>query len=261
MALYKIGEFSQRCGVSKDTLRYYDKAGILTPSYKADNGYRMYTEYDLMKLMQIRTLRGLDFPLGGCTKITTLSDMAGQLSSRMDELDQQIARLTTLRARVHMLQSEIESCLQHCGQCAQAVTIPTYNVNLERMTEEKRQLLSIWMHHTPYVHLSFSILDMTEPLAPVPFIGVLQSYADACALPLDGAESRPPLQAVRCVLRIADPAHPKRTDFAPLFDYMRSHDLVPAGPFMYRLRFIEQKSPDEEAAYYVGACVPTSKKT
>ena len=41
--IYKISEFAAMCGISRDTLLYYDKIGILKPSFVAENGYRYYT--------------------------------------------------------------------------------------------------------------------------------------------------------------------------------------------------------------------------
>ncbi len=42
----KIKEFSQKCGLSIDTLRYYEKENLLNPSRDV-NGYRMYGERDI----------------------------------------------------------------------------------------------------------------------------------------------------------------------------------------------------------------------
>lgn len=83
MAEFMIGEFSNLCGLSKDTLRYYDKAGVLHPSGKATNRYRYYTEYDLMRLMQLRMLQGLDTSLKDCRKTQTLSELSARLAGRI----------------------------------------------------------------------------------------------------------------------------------------------------------------------------------
>ncbi|WP_212973510.1 MerR family transcriptional regulator [Bacillus sp. J14TS2] len=60
--LYFIQEVSQILGMSKDTLRYYDRIGIVSPSRK-DNRYRMYSREDLIDLMNIQIMRYADFSL------------------------------------------------------------------------------------------------------------------------------------------------------------------------------------------------------
>ena len=49
-------------GVSKDTLRYYDRIGVVSPSRK-DNRYRRYSRDDLIDLMNIQIMRYADFSL------------------------------------------------------------------------------------------------------------------------------------------------------------------------------------------------------
>ena len=45
---YRIGDVANLMGLSRDTLRYYEKRGILS-SKKEENGYRYYTEEDIVQ--------------------------------------------------------------------------------------------------------------------------------------------------------------------------------------------------------------------
>lgn len=58
--MYKIGEITKLYGIGADSLRYYEKKGILQPT-RGENGYRFYTGKDLLALNIIRNLRQLDF--------------------------------------------------------------------------------------------------------------------------------------------------------------------------------------------------------
>ncbi|WP_090764989.1 MerR family transcriptional regulator [Bacillus sp. OK048] len=60
--LYSIQEVSQILGMSKDTLRYYDRIGIVAPS-REHNRYRKYSRDDLIDLMNIQIMRYADFSL------------------------------------------------------------------------------------------------------------------------------------------------------------------------------------------------------
>lgn len=59
---YKISEISKLYNIGVDSLRYYERLGILTPR-RDTNGYRLYNLTDLYKLNLIRDLRALDFSM------------------------------------------------------------------------------------------------------------------------------------------------------------------------------------------------------
>ena len=48
--LYQIGEIAGLLGMSRDTLRYYEKRGLLS-AQKDHNGYRYYTKQDIYRLV------------------------------------------------------------------------------------------------------------------------------------------------------------------------------------------------------------------
>ncbi|WP_422126192.1 MerR family transcriptional regulator [Vibrio fluvialis] len=42
--MFQIGELAKRCGVSTDTLRFYEKNALISPAGRSDSGYRLYDE-------------------------------------------------------------------------------------------------------------------------------------------------------------------------------------------------------------------------
>lgn len=54
---YKIGEVAEYFGISRDTLRHYDRLGILSPPQNNENGYRIYSRADFLCMAYIRDLR------------------------------------------------------------------------------------------------------------------------------------------------------------------------------------------------------------
>lgn len=63
MPSWMIKELSLLAKVSIPTLHHYDEIGLLKPSLRKDNGYRVYSERDLAKLQQIIALKYLGFAL------------------------------------------------------------------------------------------------------------------------------------------------------------------------------------------------------
>ncbi|WP_404342928.1 Zn(2+)-responsive transcriptional regulator [Pseudoalteromonas mariniglutinosa] len=59
----KIGEFANQLGVSTDTLRYYEKHGLLTPSARTAVGYRQYSTFDIKQMRFILRAKNVGFSL------------------------------------------------------------------------------------------------------------------------------------------------------------------------------------------------------
>jgi DNA-binding transcriptional MerR regulator len=58
-----IDDAAERMGISKHTLRYYEREGLLPPIAKAANGHRRYTEDDLGWVKFLQLLRGTGMPI------------------------------------------------------------------------------------------------------------------------------------------------------------------------------------------------------
>lgn len=94
--MYTISALAKKLGLSRSTLLYYDKKGLLKPSHRnPDTNYRSYTESDCEKLQQICTLRSVGIPL---LKIKTIinqkeTDTTHLLKNRLLEVDEELKAL------------------------------------------------------------------------------------------------------------------------------------------------------------------------
>ncbi len=59
----KIAEVSERFGLSVDTLRYYERVGLIPPVHRNEGGIRDYDELDLMRVDFIKCMRGAGLPV------------------------------------------------------------------------------------------------------------------------------------------------------------------------------------------------------
>jgi DNA-binding transcriptional MerR regulator len=98
---WKVGELARRTGVSVRALHHYDEIGLLSPSHRSDSGYRLYTEADVMRLQQIRSLQTLGFSLVE----------AGEFLRRPDVTPGQVLRL-----HIAHLQKQIALQQSLCGR-------------------------------------------------------------------------------------------------------------------------------------------------
>ncbi|CAM5729753.1 MerR family transcriptional regulator [Streptomyces badius] len=59
----QIGEVAARTELSLRTIRHYEETGLVVPSARSRGGFRLYTEYDVARLMVIRRMKPLGFSL------------------------------------------------------------------------------------------------------------------------------------------------------------------------------------------------------
>ncbi|MBP8948037.1 MAG: MerR family transcriptional regulator [Candidatus Promineofilum sp.] len=68
----KIAEVSERYGLSSDTLRYYERIGLLPPVNRAESGIRDYNDLDVRRVEFIKCMRGAGLPIEVLTEYIAL---------------------------------------------------------------------------------------------------------------------------------------------------------------------------------------------
>src|SRR5215211_8771616 len=68
----KIMQVSKQYGISSDTLRYYERVGLIPPVRRTENGIRDYNELDLRRVDFIRCMRSAGLPVEVLIKYVTL---------------------------------------------------------------------------------------------------------------------------------------------------------------------------------------------
>ena len=113
--LLRVSDVASRAGVSVDTVRHYERKGVLRNVSRDKSGYRRYPEDAVTRVLVIRRAITLGFSLdeladifreraAGKPPCGRVRDLAGR---KLVELDQRIAALTSLRA---VLAETIEGC-------------------------------------------------------------------------------------------------------------------------------------------------------
>lgn len=98
MTNYSTGQFAELANVTERTIRYYDKIGLLKPSFVMENGYRRYTQSDLLKLQKILSLKHMGFSLEEIyPMVSKEQNIKESFSMQIDLLDNQIKHLQVIR--------------------------------------------------------------------------------------------------------------------------------------------------------------------
>lgn len=113
----KIGELARRSDCLVETIRFYERAGLLPPPDRAANNYRSYGQEHADRLAFIRHCRALDMTLDEIRALLALRDRPEQdcadvnalLDRHIDEVVQRIAALTALDTQLRQLRSRCNS--------------------------------------------------------------------------------------------------------------------------------------------------------
>lgn len=140
----KIGELAALSATAVDTIRYYEREGLLPAPARTQGGFRVYEAVHLERLQFIRYCRGLDMSLdevrvllrvrdvpgGDCADVNTLLDEhIGHVSRRIRELRALEKQLKDLRQRCAAAQSAdqcgILNGMAEAAQEGAAAPVPT----------------------------------------------------------------------------------------------------------------------------------------
>lgn len=73
---YSIGEAAKAAGMTEETLRHYDRVGLVKPSKRDEwTNYRYYTEQDVVRLNTVYALRQMELPLKKIKEVLAYDDL------------------------------------------------------------------------------------------------------------------------------------------------------------------------------------------
>ena len=110
----QIGDLSRQAGVNIETIRYYERIGVLPIPARMSNGRRTYGEADAQRLCFIRNARELGFDLASVRVLLALQeqpeasceDASRIAQSQLDAVEDRIARLTNLKTELRRMIAE-----------------------------------------------------------------------------------------------------------------------------------------------------------
>jgi len=145
--MYRIGELADVCEVKADTLRFYEKHGLLAPSSRTESGYRVYTEADAARLRFILRAKAVGFTLNEISELLSIeldksnrvcADVKGMVDIKLAQVQAKIAELLHFQTS---LQSLSDACCggprsaEHCS-ILEALESSTEGVRVEHHSHE-----------------------------------------------------------------------------------------------------------------------------
>lgn len=117
----QIGEIAEKSGFSKDTLRYYEKIGLiqLDKKQRGDNNYRIYDSNILQKLELIKKLKRAGFTLNeikdlmrmGTLNMISCGKVGPLVKAKLAKIEEQLSKLQTQK---QVLRTLMQTCQGDC---------------------------------------------------------------------------------------------------------------------------------------------------
>lgn len=115
----RIKTLADATGVDVDTIRYYEKQGLLPEPARQDNGYRDYASTHLERLAFIRHCRALEMPLVDIRTLLGALDAPGEPHPDVDRLVQeQIDKVRVRLQSMRALEKQLLLLQASCGGCS-----------------------------------------------------------------------------------------------------------------------------------------------
>ena len=113
----KIGELAKQTDCPVETIRYYEKEGLLPPPARTDANYRVYTQAHTERLIFIRNCRSLDMTLEEIRSLLGLRDSPQDQCESVNALiDEHIHHVKARVDSLLALQAQLLDLRQKCGE-------------------------------------------------------------------------------------------------------------------------------------------------
>jgi MerR family mercuric resistance operon transcriptional regulator/MerR family copper efflux transcriptional regulator len=112
----KIGALAAQAGVTVDTVRFYERVGVLSPPARTASGYRDYTPDAVARIRLTRELQAIGFTLAEATDALAAHDAGGatceserwRLDAVLARVEAKLTELAALRARIVAARADCE---------------------------------------------------------------------------------------------------------------------------------------------------------
>lgn len=169
---YTIREFAELLGVTVDTLRLYEKHGIINPTKDKKNSYRYFNDFDARNMLMSRWYRSLEFSMQEAACLTGKADphsIIEKVQDRKSQLEEEIKRKTMLLQKLSEITLEYEDINNRLQKCSLKVLSGIYRIkqtekNSLRKDSALTEIVEEWMKCLPFTYFSFHI-DREEAIS------------------------------------------------------------------------------------------------
>lgn len=184
--MYRISELAEKVGLSRSTLLYYEKLGLLQ-GVRQTNGYRLYSDKDVQQLHLLQQLQAGGLTLKECKSFLDSKVQRSVLEKRLQQLDEDIAQKQQARALLAALLGEGSLRLWH--QQTDKLAPDAYLEWLKRQGFNEQQALHLkWLskdmnEHEKYMADFMTVFQRSERWGPSSDADTLKALSTLPTIP------------------------------------------------------------------------------
>lgn len=137
----RIGQLARESGVSVDTIRYYERLGLLPKPARTPAGYRVFPDGAVTRLLVIRNAIRFGFPLKEVARVLKVRDAGGAPCDQvrafgqklLGQMDERIAELVSTRDAMDRTLREWDARLRGAGPGKRAHLLEDVSADLKQL--------------------------------------------------------------------------------------------------------------------------------
>lgn len=269
---YKSGDAARMLGISQETIRYYEKCGIILSDKTEENGYRCFRFRNLLSLVHLRLFRRLNFPIQDAWKLVngeTIQSVSDGLIANERLLADQIELMTQMLDFSAQMQKEVLRIPENLYHFTIRQAPGYYHIkfqNNKQIIKNKlyQQVIKTWYEKSPAVQAGIlAPLDALNPeyQAEVGFIMQQDHFERWIDQVPEAVHFIPGGRALYCVAKVEPDCIGFYEPMQPIIDYVNEQHLpvkniVYAIPLAMRCRL----DPEQPMKDYYQVYVPLAEE-
>lgn len=114
MKSMKIGELSKRSGIGVETIRFYEREGLLLEPTRRPSGYRLFDEATVERLEYVRRAKDLGFTLGEIKELLELSFVQSHCNHIRQRAESKLIEIDTKIKNLQQMKRSLRKIVDDC---------------------------------------------------------------------------------------------------------------------------------------------------
>lgn len=244
-----IGEVARLLGIASDTLRYFDKEGIVTAKKNANN-YRYYDDWDINFLIEYKKYRSFGYNVQEAKEILyedDLDQLTDKFIAKQNDLQKLISQYQLILDKSQRYTNHLCNIRRKIGQYIITDMIDVYYFpmrynNTYLCKPDIADMMNEWMNYFPIVDPALVIEDSTNHDYECA-LSILANYQKQIHLPFNNLVKHTQKSKAINTIIVAGDKNTFSTDLLnPVYEYIKTHHYQINGPVIgYYLARVHEK--------------------
>lgn len=258
---YSIGEFAKNLGVTPDTLRLYEKMGIMKPMKDDHTRCRYYDDLDARNLLMSRWYQSMNISLKEAAVLATHAsgeEVAAKIGECRKNLEEELRLNTLLLNKILEIEEEINGIKNRVNQCRKRDISGLYRIRQTAgdtllMENCSKSIIEVWMEKLPFTFYSYKIKSeniLSEEYRPEYNWGLAITEQDLLSINLKVNRHMEFIPPKTCISSVIIVRHREefiiRDSLRHMFEYMKENRYTVAGDILGKIILIDK---DREYTY------------